>query len=272
MSYVLKPPRPPTSSSSSSSAGHLLGISIQLSRLQHQCLSSGTANSPQRPSHVRAFDGELLSVCTGFTAVRRLHHLQSNCVMVATTPMAGGSGCGRHCCLGRRSQQPPFFVSAIFRLVCTLVLGSPCGPVPAMQRMQRSSLVLTNTQHFFGSAAAFLLGPNHVCQGCQQLLDPSGDHAVSCTSSGLCARHTRLRDALPAECTLAGLPSEGETQIPYSNIRPADTLVHPPYHPSSTAVDVSAVWGRLGGVVAKGVATMLTRAYGSGVFPHCQTL
>ena len=109
MSYVLKPPRPPTSSSSSSSAGHLLGISIQFSRLQHQCLSSGTANSPQRPSHVRAFDGELLSVCTGFTAVRRLHHLRSNCIMVATTPMAGGSGCGRHCCLGRRSQQPPFF-------------------------------------------------------------------------------------------------------------------------------------------------------------------
>ena len=138
--------------------------------------------------------------------------------------------------------------------------------------------------------------------------------------------------------------------IPDSRIRPADILVHPPDHPSPTAVDVSvvhplqlsspsaeeapgafaaareqekalhhascaaagwsftpvavevtgawgpsaqkfvrmlisrqsmrtgaacgttaaAVWGRLGAVVAKGVATMLTRTYGCGVFPHSQ--
>ena len=36
--------------------------------------------------------------------------------------------------------------------------------------------------------------------------------------------------------------------------------------------EASAVWGRLGAAIAKGVATILTRAYGSDVFPHKPSL
>ena len=79
------------------------------------------------------------------------------------------------------------------------------------------------------------------CGGCNKRLDPYGDHALSCASCGLYARHNRLRDALGAECAAAGWAVILEAPLPGALQRPADILVSVPEDAAPLAVDVSVV-------------------------------
>ena len=79
------------------------------------------------------------------------------------------------------------------------------------------------------------------CGGCAAALDSFGDHALSCCSCGLYARHNRLRDALAAEFLTAGQPLQVEAQLPGSSLRPADILVLEPGDLAPVAVDVAVV-------------------------------
>ena len=67
------------------------------------------------------------------------------------------------------------------------------------------------------------------------------DHALSCVSCGLHARHNFLRDALGTECAASGWPIKLEAHLPGVLQRPADILVSVPEDASPLAVVVSVV-------------------------------
>ena len=76
------------------------------------------------------------------------------------------------------------------------------------------------------------------CGGCSTLLDPFGDHALSCAA---CGRHNRLRQALAFEYEQAGLPCRIEVHLPGLLSRRADILAVEPEEVSPAASDVSVV-------------------------------
>ena len=70
-----------------------------------------------------------------------------------------------------------------------------------------------------------LYPPNSSCKACGNPMDPFGDHAVCCASSGLYWHHDRVRDALMQLTKKAGWNPELEVCIPNSRDRPADILL-----------------------------------------------
>ena len=71
------------------------------------------------------------------------------------------------------------------------------------------------------------------CPHCPELLDPFGDHLLSCKSNGIASRHNILRDAFAAVLTSAGIQHAREVMIPlglgrnspFARERPADLLL-----------------------------------------------
>ena len=73
------------------------------------------------------------------------------------------------------------------------------------------------------------------------MMDPFGDHALSCASCGRYARHNRLRQAVAFEYQQAGQAYRVEVGLPGLLSRPADILAVEPEEASPSAVDVSVV-------------------------------
>jgi hypothetical protein len=85
------------------------------------------------------------------------------------------------------------------------------------------------------------LVPRARCGGCDTVMDPFGDHALSCASCGRYARHNRLRQAVAFEYQQAGQAYRVEVGLPGLLSRPADILAVEPEEASPSAVDVSVV-------------------------------
>ena len=76
------------------------------------------------------------------------------------------------------------------------------------------------------------------CRACLQPMDPFGDHALSCSASGLYRRHNRLRDLMYLLTQQAGWAPDIEVAIPSSSLRPADLLFRSGF-PKPLACDVT---------------------------------
>ena len=103
---------------------------------------------------------------------------------------------------------------------------------PVRPRMASVALLCCGVQ--FGSG-------RRGCGGCGVALDAFGDHALSCTSMGLYARHNVLRDTLATCCLSAGFPCRTEVQLPGTALVPADIFLPTLFNDAPTAVDVAVV-------------------------------
>jgi len=84
------------------------------------------------------------------------------------------------------------------------------------------------------------LPPGCKCPKCFQLLDPDGDHFLSCAALGTYQRHNAIRDNLVALYREGGYDVEVEVSLPNSSDR-QDVFVHALENGVPTAIDVSAV-------------------------------
>ena len=77
------------------------------------------------------------------------------------------------------------------------------------------------------------------CGGCGAHQDSLGDHALSCASCGIYARHNLFRDALAGEYNRAGVTTSLEPPLPDGSR--SDVLVLEPSEAAPRHVDVSVV-------------------------------
>ena len=66
----------------------------------------------------------------------------------------------------------------------------------------------------------------HFCPGCGAGMDSFGDHALSCHTLGIYARHNEVRNELESLCSDFALHVEVEKGREGSLLRPGDVLVH----------------------------------------------
>ena len=78
------------------------------------------------------------------------------------------------------------------------------------------------------------------CVACGACQDSFGDHALSCSGSGLYKRHNVIRDTIAVIATSMGLACRTEEPLPGSSIVPADVFL-PAFTDTPTAVDVFVV-------------------------------